>query len=65
MAKSSSTPIEFGPKLFFGCAALAALLSLVSFYFVFQGILYGLFSAIFWAVIAVICVRRGRNGPAA
>jgi membrane protein required for beta-lactamase induction len=63
MAKSSSTPIEFGPKLFFGCAVLAGVLAIVSFFFVLHGILFGLFSAVFWAVVAVMCVRRGLRGP--
>jgi hypothetical protein len=65
MAKSSSTPIEFGPKLFLACGVLTALLALISFFFVFRGVYYGLFSAIFWAVVAVLCFRRAIRGPAA
>jgi len=63
MAKSSSTPIEFGPKLFLGCAVLAAVLACVSAFFVAHGVWFGLFSAVFWAVIAVLCFRRFRQGP--
>jgi hypothetical protein len=63
MAKSSSTPIEFGPKLYFACGVLAGLLALVSFFFVAKGIWFGLFSAVFWAVVSFLSFRRGIRGP--